>query len=165
MGLDITAYSQAEFVHDRKPQTDTQWDSLYEESLIWVQNWGAFDIAFEGLREGVYQVNGESHGFRAGSYSGYNVWREQLSKAILGVEPTVIWNNLEKFKGAPFVELINFSDCEGYIGPVASTKLLTDFKQHWTDFSAMADQYSAEKYNDWLRAFELASDNGFVEFH
>lgn len=165
MGLDISAYSQAEWLGGRKPETSNDWDYVYNEDLIWVQCWGPYEAQFEGLTEGLYKVNGTSTGFRAGSYSGYNIWREQLSKAILGVDPLVVWNNLDNFKGAPFVELINFSDCEGYIGPIVSTKLLADFKQHWTDFSALADTYSGAKYNDWLEGFELAADNGFVEFH
>ena len=132
-------------------------------NLVSVENWGGWP-QFEGLKEGVYRVS-NSMGFRAGSYSGYNRWREELCQFALKVEPSEVWNNLEKYEGAPFVELINFSDCEGVIGPVVSTKLAADFKLRWTDFSAEADEWNASKYNDWMSAFELASDNGFVDFH
>lgn len=165
MGLDITAYSKAEFIGGSRP-SDDDWDSFYETDEIWVEDYhGYWPHAFEGLREGRYKLTGESYGFRAGSYSGFNFFRALLSEFALGVEPDKVWNNWEQYKGEPFTELINFSDCEGFIGPVASEKLYSDFQQHWTDYSLNADEYSASKYNDWLSAFDLAREDGFVEFH
>ena len=71
-------------------------------------------------------------------------------------------------QGRPFFELIHFSDCEGIIGPKISAKLAKDF----ADNQAKADVYRVdeaswfrEKYSDWRRAFEMAADNGAVEFH
>lgn len=164
MGLDISAYAQAEFLYSQQPQTENEWDRFWETgNLVSVKNWGGWE-QFEGLQEGVYRVS-SSMGFRAGSYSGYNAFRADLCRFALKVDPDEVWNNLGKYKGAPFVELINFSDCEGFIGPVASEKLYSDFQQHWTDYSLNADEYSASKYNDWLSAFDLAREDGFVEFH
>ncbi|MEN9870269.1 MAG: hypothetical protein RLZZ171_1257, partial [Cyanobacteriota bacterium] len=78
-----------------------------------------------------------------------------------------VWNNPEQ-KG-PFVELINFSDCEGVIGSSLSAKLAKDF----ADFNDRAKKTAAEYRGDWFyslhqkwqEAFELAAQNGAISFH
>jgi hypothetical protein len=115
----------------------------------------------------------QSHGFRAGSYSGYNWWREQLSKFGLDRTPESVWSN-KRLAGSPFVELIDFSDCEGSIGPQTSAKLFDDFLAYEDQVAGWAQHaipeednrsYFVETYADWQRAFELAADFGFVIFH
>ncbi len=114
------------------------------------------------------------HGFRAGSYSGYNWWREQLSKLALRVAPSSVWKTPKKFAAKPFFELINFSDAEGVIGSTTSAKLARDFADHEVKLAKLADTkikdadergYFLESYGDWRRAFELAARGGFVIFH
>jgi hypothetical protein len=78
------------------------------------------------LEKGWYDCDSSFH-FRAGSYSGYNTWRRALCQAIHGVSDTQFWKKAENFIGQPFYELINFSDCEGQIGPKISEKLYQDF--------------------------------------
>ena len=46
----------------------------------------------------------EEHGFRAGSYSGYNWWREQLSKLGLDATPGDVWEDVERFADKPFAK-------------------------------------------------------------
>ena len=79
---------------------------------------------------------------------------------------TAVWDNPPP--NAPFVELINFSDCEGFIGPVASAKLAKDFAA-FRDRAQSADSthgaYDFERYCKWQEAFEFAADNGCVQFH
>ena len=106
-------------------------------------------------------------GFRAGSYSGYNQWRRELA-AMVGIHDLgAFWRSPDMC--IPFAELINFSDCEGTIGTKVSQKLANDFKTHrdkavafslTTDCPAWIDLYA-----DWQRAFEMASDGGYVSFH
>lgn len=133
----------------------------------------------DGL-EGLYQHSGSMDGFRAGSYSGYNQFRQQLAEFLLthvldvefDEEPDHhIWNNAEKFRGKPFYELIDFSDCEGTIGPETSAKLAEDFEEHEEEFKEWAEKsieehsdYYIEKYEAWKDAFRLASDTGAVVF-
>jgi hypothetical protein len=67
-------------------------------------------------------------------------------------------------KVKPFYELINFSDCEGIIGPEVSTKLYNDFVK----FEVVAkneEEYFYRKYKDWMKAFKVASNKGVVSFH
>lgn len=58
----------------------------------------------------------ESFDFRAGSYSGYNWYREKLGEL-----------NAEAFR-----EQIDFSDCEGVIGSVVANRLA---KAYWENAS------------------------------
>jgi hypothetical protein len=110
----------------------------------------------------------ETHGFRAGSYGGYNTWRERLCRFALDVEPNDVWTDPKAFAGQAFVELINFSDAERSIGPVTSAKLAADFAAHYKRVAARAITLGDEevdfidRYEHWRRAFELASADGFV---
>jgi hypothetical protein len=115
-----------------------------------------------------------STGFRAGSYSGYNWWREQLCKFALEVSPEDVWEEPERFEGKAFVELINFSDCDGCIGSKTSAKLAKDFAAHaprlkmWaTKHLTDADErsYFVDSYAEWQQGFELAAQNGVLIFH
>lgn len=162
MGLDITAYSKLVRVH---PTTDVEKDEAI--SLCVVDE--VYRPRLEGLEEGEYECAGESHGFRAGSYSGYNRWREHLA-ALVGTTPERVWAGE---KPAAFEELISFSDCEGAIGPVVSAKLARDFAE-WhgrvSDFApsiqdANEREWFVAKYTNWREAFELAADGGAVDFH
>lgn len=163
MGLEVTAYGNVTLIEDM--------DDLdaYDEAwvTIFVDGNKDFKEQFEGLHRGVYSF--ERHmDFCAGSYRGYKEWRANLCRLIHGVEPFVIWEAPEQWQDAPFHYLINFSDCEGYIGPIASARLATDFAVYQGRVDIYDDPvawYFREKYTCWRRAFELAAQNGFVEFH
>jgi hypothetical protein len=51
------------------------------------------------------------------------------------------------------------------IGPVVAKKLLKDFQDHFEKAKDTLDNYSFDKYVDWMKAFEFAADNGAVDFH
>jgi hypothetical protein len=188
MGLDITAVSRtaSHFLGSREQLGDEQYEELLESDTalpIWVSD--GHEERLDGYARGMYRVEGQSMGFRAGSYSGYNWWRRHLSLMALDEEPQTVWADPEAFAGEPFVELIDFSDCEGCIGPKTSAKLAKDFR----DYAAQAEAYARERgeqrdpnrgpladedqvgswwlesYREWQEAFELASDDGFVKFH
>lgn len=158
MGLDITAYKRLKIV--KEPELDEDGDLL-----DWDTNWrpgGSMEWSekhFPGRGEGIdpNQVYSweESFGFRAGSYSGYNWWRAKLE---------------EFAKGKAFQELINFADNEGVIGPVVSKKLAQNFSENETaakEFAKTLDdgEWWINQYYRWKKAFEVASDNGAVDFH
>jgi hypothetical protein len=90
------------------------------------------------------------------------------------------------------MEMINFSDAEGAIGPVASKKLYNDFRRYEIDvMNWMDDMYLTQtpitspdwrdeeakpldkgdfewfqsRYKDWEKAFRIASNNGAVMYH
>lgn len=115
----------------------------------------------------------EELGFQAGSYSGYNRWRENLCLFAHGVDPETIWFAEDVWEGKPFFELILFSDAQGTIGPETSAKLAKDFAFYELHCLSRAQEipdegereWFIEKYEDWRAAFELAAQDGFVIFH
>lgn len=158
MGLDITAYKKLRTVEE--PQRD-EYGDLVNWNTEWTpgpsMDWS--ETHFPGRGEGVnsetvYTFEDE-FGFCAGSYCGYNWWREYLGCLS---------------NGKSFRELIKFADNEGVIGPVVSKKLFKDFqenKDRALEFSKTFDNGDRwfNKYNDWMKAFEFASENGAVDFH
>jgi hypothetical protein len=66
--------------------------------------------------------------------------------------------------------LVHFADNEGIIGPKTSKKLSGDFRHYATALLLLSKNWNhgdwwGEKYREWIKAFEWASDGGFVEFH
>jgi hypothetical protein len=188
MGLDIGAYSKvaSNFLGPAEQFTDEQREQMYEDGkIVRVLTATGFEERIDGYAEGFYRRKGKSKGFRAGSYSGYNWWRRHLSLMALDTEPEDVWSDPDLYEGRPFVELISFSDCEGCIGPKTSKKLAEDFRNNLSKAEAYAranapdnpnrpgagsDSDDAvhpwwlENYREWLAAFELASEDGFVVF-
>jgi len=185
MGLDITAYRNLKRIKDipRLPNGRIDWDSVEDDmdKVILDINSDFPDQARGHIGPGVYKRPTKSEdvrSFRAGSYSGYNGWRAFLCETVLGVSPQEVWKNPDDFMSKPFFELINFSDCEGYIGPIAAGVLFEDFVEHEAAFvkaveavKSMDKSYQwfwdgyIESYQDWKKAFRLASDGGVVKFH
>ena len=174
MGLDISAHSKIELIE--QIDADTWYDKYGDDGSI-TYIYDCTDAEHASRTAGVtvgaaYRINGESHGFRAGSYSGYNEWRNDLAVLMLGVPASAVWGDTAAYADKPFYELIDFSDCEGVIGPVVAAKLARDFAEHQHKADAYQDQeggpnysdYWRRKYADWRKAFELAADNGFVSF-
>lgn len=163
MGLDITAYEKVTLIRADEPGVD--WDEEDGTDQLYSTHWPE---RADGLVDGVYRYGGEVLGFRAGSYSGYNRWREDLAK-LLGTTPEKVWSDP---KPGPFLELIAFADNEGVIGPVTSAKLARDF----AEYAGKAETFAATlplsdgpywlgKYRSWQRAFEIAAKGGAVKFH
>src|SRR6266446_8290457 len=164
MGLDITAVNQAVFDHafDLEKCYNDNWNEII---AVWVNP--DFSGRNDDLRDGCYRFT-KRFDFRAGSYGGYNSWREELARMALNTTLKKIWADIDAFRGKPFFELINFADNEGVIGPITSAKLFRDF----TNLSSKAQLVSGygpfsvyEPYLKWTKAFDLAKDTGFVIFH
>ena len=174
MGLDISYASKVDFENRRDPDDES------EDILYLYPNDSLLDQS-EGIQSGEYICEGIQDYFRAGSYSGYSSWRRTLANMI-GWEIEDLWRNVEtlvqrnenlndvlnendRFSvDIPFVELLHFSDCEGFIGPKTSAKLHADFLE-WNEKAKAVDQgYFYERYQEWTKAFEVASDGGCVIF-
>lgn len=173
MGLDITAYEQAEII-ETLPDIETWGEKYYFNDEIsyltdYIHSQQEYPEHLAGIVEhGVYRCK-ETYDFRAGGYGAYNHWREVLSKLILHIEPRVIWNSPDEYRNQPFFWLINFTDCDGIIGTEKCQILAADF-QKWQE---AAENYTdtddhgwfLETYKRFRRAFEMAAENGYVEFH
>lgn len=182
MGLDITAYSKlktvdSEFlkIRERIPGVFGKLgEEVYEFTKSMVDspnNW------IQDMEPGTCYQSKDTveFDFRAGSYGGYNDYRNKLSECFLNVQSNEVWTNERRYEGKPFYEQINFSDCEGFIGPKVSAKLHEDYKRgrdQWYEF--LKELYAGDDeeikwgmaiYDNWTKAFGIASDEGLVWFH
>lgn len=166
MGLDITAYKNVVLV-DTLSDTEEYEDKYGDDwqKYDYVHRYQDFPDRLPPIQVGGVYTFEDRFSFRAGSYSGYSEWREQLSLMALGIEPRVIWNNYAKFAGQPFAELIHFSDAEGHLGSEVCKKLLKDFEVFQAKADQHEDEWFREKYRDWRKAFEFAANNGYIDFH
>ncbi len=170
-GLDVTAYSGLVEV----PNAAVDEDGLPKAKDMVRLSPVDFPDRFKDLKpRAIYRFEKQFE-FRAGSYSGYGWWRNELAK-LAGYRPTdakTVEGKMEsrydaaawKAKSGPFWELINFSDAEGVIGPVACKKLYSDFVAYHKAAMAHPSKDFRESYADWEKALELASKNGALEFH
>ncbi|MCB0246658.1 MAG: hypothetical protein KDI12_24825 [Anaerolineae bacterium] len=174
MGLDITAYSRLKFIERIEPVGD-KWGSEIWEDKYWGTGQNTVYVSgydqFPGRRAPLAIPPGRcvdvysyfhSLDFRAGSYSGYNWWRNELSLISSGMSAENVWSSE---KAVPFYELINFSDAEGVIGSVACKELLADFEQFSGDAQRHKDPWFWEAYQKWHQAVQLGADDGMIEFH
>ena len=186
MGLDITAYSHLTYVgHHPVERPDNnglchlRYDADDNKFHVPAYAYDSFPHALLGIPEvkpspypdivtgGCFEVTEktESHGFQAGSYSGYNAWRGDLAERFNPYR-----DNGQPSPEGPFYELIWFADNEGTIGELAAVSLLADFRQREAEYRAAhlgteRGDYFVEKYAGWLRACELAADGGLIDFH
>lgn len=152
MGLDITDYKNLKKIEN--PERDEYGDlenlellEIHQDLLDSTEEY--FRGRTQGLAAGVYESE-ESENFRAGAYTGYNQFRNQLEK---------ITTNTQLY------ELIMFSDCEGYIGSVVSNKLAQDFQDLEVTAKKKLEERDLNIFLEFKNAFELASHNGCVSFH
>ena len=170
-GLDITAFEKLTLVLSPRLGEDGEPLENNQVKLAPVE----LPERFAGLEPGkVYQFRSFFE-FRAGSYSGYNAWRNELAK-LAGYEQTsvkssdgkmelrydaTVWNG----KKGPFWELIDFSDAEGVIGPVVCKRVHKDFLQFQAIAAKHPDQAFRTSYEDWTKAFAMCANDGAIVFH
>lgn len=177
MGLDIAIYQNLKMAKGNEAFDD-------KGELKWDENWVQFYVNpdFPGraneIEDGKAYKGEYVNRFRAGSYGGYGVWRNTLAQLAGYPEfeyDDEFTNSKRKSHAAygwyhpdeklPFIELINFTDCEGVIGAEICAKLAKDFAEFQEKADQHKDDYFTKKYGAWRRAFEAASKNGVVEFH
>jgi hypothetical protein len=178
MGLDVTAYRQVRKVADW-PEGVESIDEIAEyEGLSNGYIWNGMRVTnvhpaqkdhplhramlTPGVRAYV-----DRERMRAGSYSGYNEWRNWLAIARYGLTAREVWTRWEADPG--FREgaawLINFSDCEGYIDASIAARILADLQAHAQAIIASAPEgWYADKFRGWLGLLEIATDGGLLDF-
>ena len=161
MGLGIVAYSNL------TPVTEDEAVQCNDEDLVPAQAHPDFERTTRGSAP-YYRITDTTvtWTWRAGSYSGYNGFRNMLA-SLAGVSITDVWKLPNLYWEVPFFELLNFSDCEGTVGTEAAKDLLVDFIQHRPQFVAMVasdDPYWISLYDNWIHGLTLASENGVLYF-
>jgi hypothetical protein len=160
MGLDISYYVNAKLAPDAERDEN---NLPADPNLVLAYVNPDFAERADALKHEAVYAYDDSGGFRAGSYGGYNAWRDKLAQLAGFASADDVWNQGSP-QEKPFVPLINFSDCEGIIGPETAARLAKDFAEH-QDEADRVGGYFAEKYRDWRSAFEAVAGNGFVDFH
>lgn len=179
MGLDISGYSHIQVKGTSDYDEDLESSDINQE---WINPDFPHAVSLDGETGNtihwVKTPETEYHGFRAGSYGGYGIWRATLAGIFLLTDDLYTdqsqWNKVFDSEGKPFYELINFSDCEGtFYGPVCE-KIYRDFVDNREivaeiesniEYPAWDQDWFMNLYDDWTRVFELASQNGLVSFH
>jgi hypothetical protein len=184
MGLDIMAISNLEKKYkmdDRVKSLSWQLRPKIKKTRIKIDTtpYGSEQGGYnkcEDMEGGKYAETDltEEHHFRAGSYGSYNRFRRILSKAVVGVEPEIIWNNTGEYKNSPMFEMINFSDCEGILGTGVCKKLHPQFVENRERFGnylmrelsydGVAIDWEMRTYDDFTEAFRLGAENGIVVY-
>jgi hypothetical protein len=186
MGLDIFAVSHLRYVRPMprgkalerlEAEAEEQGKSLHEIYFFLSSNDSTHRARLGGMKVGLYArtKSSRSYGFRAGSYSGYNWWRNELSLFALDEEAEEVWVEPRRYRGKPFVELIDFTDCDGRIGTTVAAKLAADFTgyakkaaRHATTIvveeNPDAGTYWLETYRDFATALRLAAKDGALTF-
>ena len=173
MGLDVTAYKNLAPANGNEA-FDEHGELRYEDGYVKFYENPDFQGRAEGIDTRIAYKPEDSTCLCAGSYGGYNKWRDMLAElagyplteyklygATANCHSAACWNGAQ----GPFAELINFSDCEGTIGPKVSAKLAADFATFRSKADSHPDEYFRRKYVEWQDAFEFVGDNGAVEFH
>jgi len=168
MGLDIIWCKEVLRNTYKPPNMHDTGEPLDTCSMdISVYNIDDFADRQDDLQSGYYNVTGDaSQG--VGPYSYYNSFRDALAE-MLGYESArFVWQNYAQCKGKPFVELINFADNEGCIGPKTCAKLARDFSVF---YSAAESKWTRDGSPDFLetyrlfqKAFTTAAGKGCVIF-
>jgi hypothetical protein len=131
---------------------------------------GIFERTQEGVDPNAYYHVSDAHadyfsgpGYSYGSHMGF---RRALAK-LVGVDADDIWDGI--VTDCPFYDLINYSDCEGTIGPAACKRLASNFAEFSSAMEASADfpDVLKSRYRQWAEMFAWCADaeDGHVEFH
>ena len=85
---------------------------------------------------------------------------------LVSMEDDIYWDLLEKETDMPFYELINFADNEGCLDFEISKKLYGQFVEYKDKAAKYLedDEYTRQKYMEWLEVVKDGKDKGVVVF-
>jgi hypothetical protein len=173
MGLDISGYAtMTKYVLERTDDLDADYEKRENEAYQYRQNYPEFARTEEGLEDEQWYDTATPKRIDIGhwTYSGWNVFRESLSE-FQGIEDIrEVWAELKAGKRSPdsviLHDIINFTDCDGAVGPKSVKRLAREFAYHkaayldWLETDdAVSDRHTAE----WFRNSYLALTEGFAE--
>ena len=151
MGLDITAYRNIKIVEGEEPEYYFANSGFKQSNMTNIEN-KEIQMDFD-----------ESFDFGAGSYSGYNIFRNELCLASNNITAEQLWSLQDET--LKFYWLINFSDCEGYIGTSYCKILYDEFVKYEEEVKTKLDEYYHKKYDYFKEAFRVGESDGLVNFH
>lgn len=174
MGLDVYVYKDVEFIEvDEIVSDENEYYLLsksgkrYEEDEFYSLYFNPhFPNQSKDIPSTAFVYKSYDFSMRAGSYGGYNKWRSQLA-ALVGYgeidKSQEADMNAFKCTVGPFINLIRFSDCEGVISSTVSKQLAAEFEMY-EEQAKKQDVFFYNKYLEFKKVFEIASENGIVVF-
>jgi len=181
MGLDVRALKNVKLIIDPRVGEADDLTRVYH---------GDFGEQCGDLKDGGYYDCEDENWFCQMSYGRYSYFRNELAKiggwpeykidkpeysdpdyenkSFYHRHPNVaaIYNFDGDEVNGPFVEVICFSDCEGFICADVCKKLHQDFLDHQDKAEELLDGTPGfiAMYNGLRDAFEFGSQNGFVKY-
>lgn len=193
MGLDVSAINgliripNEDVPYGVEPWNDKfyEWEEKEDVYIKYIDRKNSYFEEYwsnhlDPFKTGYYIDKGDAmHSFRVGSYTYYNNWRKLLALSIGFENIGDIWSQGPYNEDIPFIELLDFSDADGSIGPIVSDKLYNDFESMQDEIFEFIDnlmfgivkgnklsmtQVSDFKlvYEDWKLAFDIGRDMGLV---
>jgi hypothetical protein len=168
MSLDVTIYLNAKFI---KKATQEEFEELDGPDNM---TFHVHDIITEPffaknagdlIPDGMYSYKDSRH-LNTG-YGQHYAFRRLIVETFYGGRVTVddVWSFPDKYADKPFIELVNFSDCDGYIAGDVIGKLAKDFEAGAGKAAFWPKEYRG-LYELWREAFSVASkSNGVFRFH
>lgn len=121
--------------------------------------------SLEGLTEGAsYLVGKPAFHFHCGYFTWSRI-REDLAQASWGVDCQAVWDDEGKFGDQLLYPLVNFTDCDGVLGPLACKRIVRGLELYGVRerFEKRWDSPRADVFERLLEIFRAGS-TGLVLF-
>jgi hypothetical protein len=172
MGVDVKAYGKATFIGDNRFCDNRKHFHLLDPHYVSNK---------EVMQMGCYEVDECTYEFKAGTSTNHSLWLNILALLIYGHPTKVIYNEKERYADLPFVAFFRGASPEVIFGPKLCAQLLKEFsdnRQFVTkaivekanayipkDSRDLNPEWWLYHYDDWCKAFTLASDNGLIQIY
>lgn len=119
---------------------------------------------------GAFNYDDTDHDTPHFSYSGWGIFRNALAQAFMSTSAGAVWKDTTgKYVNHPMNALINYSDCEGVMGPVACAEIAAAMEAGLTDgtvdkFVNLNNYYNEDTYRVVMDMFKSVGPDGFVLF-
>lgn len=110
----------------------------------------------------------EDYGFRVGSYSYFNDFREEVARVVgFNLNEMVGFGGTIKWGDQAFKELINHSDCDGILDSADCDSLTEDFKKYDERMKEWLSEEHYTTYTELMEAINKVADEEAVSimFH
>lgn len=171
MGVDIGTIKLGNFIKNKL--NDEEYETYEKEldgNLVYVS---CDDFGIDHLskfEEGYYVVEDwfcdDKKPYISISYSTYNDFRNQICNMANGVDDSDVWCNYGWYEGKPFVEMVNFTDCDGSFDYVIAEKLLKDFESFRDKAKETLGEWFFGIYQSYIEILKQCVDcKGIVRYH
>ena len=170
MGVDISAIKLGKYI--KREMTNDEYLKLEEELDGNIVHVSCDDFSMNHLskfNEGYYEVEdwGDDNDPHIGiPYSSYNDFRNQVCYMANGVQDSCIWMRPNEYKGKPFVEMVNFTDCNGSFDYEIAKKLLKDFNDFYVKAKEELSDWDFSLYETYMKILQKCIDyEGIVRYY